>query len=587
MFAVALGLLMAGMAWRKAFLALALGVGLAGAAFCLAGWQVARVNTLDFAAASKVHWMVGTVREIHDKEEKPNRVTLRLEDVETYGLGEGVVTRAGIGAYKSQAKDLAVGSGVALPVVLLAPEGPRFDGERDGRLWRFFNGGGVGGYVLGTVEPTYRDKKPETRYQMAADWLERVRGRLFKNSKGYADGAMAALLMGEEKAIPKEIRDAYQKTGLSHLLAISGMQLTIVALGIFWLLRWLGALIPWVVLRIDVRFWAAVLALLGTVFYTLLAGASVSLVRASIMAGIVMIAVLSGRMRSALRAWCAAVVLVIVFNPVMVTRAGFQLSIAAVLGLILLAMAEEGVKGQGIKGLRGLRGLVLATVVAGCMTAPLLVANFGQFSVLGMLANLIAVPVMGIATYVGMVALVLWPLGLEKPLLELMGMIVRWVNALAVWLSGLPLVSVNIDRSLWWAIGGFAAVAVVSILIRRWWEAGAAVASMTGIALVLALMAPKPEIMVWEDGKVGLLKTGEGYKLAWTKDVEDARKMAAKAGIPLDVPQSVGETVDDTLMPVSRYEHFAWAERTNGVWRVEPYRCGRIWQRMAESCWQD
>lgn len=594
--AVGLGLVIGGVAWRKSVVAVALGIFMGGLVFCLAGWQVQRVETIDFAKASKVHWLVGTVTEIAEKPDKANRVTLRVDKVDTYGLGQGTITRAGIGVYKSQVKDVAVGTDVALPVVLLAPEGPKYGGERDGRLWRFFNGGGVGGYVLGTVEPTFRVGGGEGgvwgRWQV---WLEGLRGRIFEGSKDFAGGAVAALLMGEEKAIGGGLREAYRKTGLSHLLAISGMQLTIVALGIFWVLRWLGALVPWVALRVNIRFWAVFMALLGTVFYTLLAGASVSLVRASIMAGIVMLAVMMGRMRSALRAWCAAVVLVLMVNPVMVTRAGFQLSVAAVLGLILLAMAESG-RWQGGRFSSWLRGLVLATVVAGCMTAPVLVANFGQFSVLGMVANLVAVPVMALATYLGMVALVLWPLGLQKPVLDVMAVVVGWVNTLAEWLSGMQLASVSIDRDLWWVVGGFALVAVASVLVRRWVEAGVAVVSMTGVVLVVAMTAPKPEVLIWEDGAVGLVRNQEprnrgsedlGYRLMWAEDVEEALRMAKGAGVKVVVGEDVPETVDEALMPVTELEHFAFAERVGGVWRVEPITCGRVWERMAEGCWRE
>lgn len=585
------GILGTGLARTREVQALAIGLAVAGAVFCLAGWQVARVVTIDYAEAKKVHWLVGRVTEIVQKDDKPNRVTLRLDRVETYGLGDGDVDGASIGVYKSQIEDVIVGSDVALPVLLMAPEGPKFNGQRDGRLWRFFNGGRVAGYVVGTVEPTWRQEAVAGRFDKVLVWVEHLRQVIYARCGGLASGAVVALLTGEEKSIPPELRAAYTATGLSHLLAISGMQMTIVALGIFGLVRWLGALVPWIALRVNVRLWAALVALVGTVFYTFLAGAGVSLVRSGIMAGIVMIAVLTGRMRNALRGWCAAVVLILLMNPIMVTRAGFQLSVAAVLGLIILSIAERE-RWSGGKVREWARELVLATIVAGCFTAPLLVADFGQFTVIGMLANLVAVPVMSVATYLGMVALLLWPLGLEGGALSLMGLVVGWVNDWALWLNSIHVwglgASVVVDRSLWWVVGGFSAVGAGAVFLKRWVEAGVAVASMTAVVLVIALVAPKPVTMVWDDGKIAMEKQGTGkedaYTLLWADRKEEALRLAKVAGIKLEADGDVPQTVDDRYMPVTAYEHFAWAEKVGGRWKVEPVACGRVWQRMDDAC---
>lgn len=581
---VGLGLVVWGLAHRRSLIALALALIMAGTVFGLAAWQVARVEQVDFQAAGKVHWLVGRIVEMDSKEEKPNRVTLRLDNVELFGLGEGAVTGASIGVYKSQVADVKAGDNVALPVILMAPEVPKFKGQRDGRLWRYFNDGRVAGYVLGTVEPTWRGEPVVGKLARVKLWIEAVRTRVYEESSSFAEGAVAALLVGNEKSVTPQLREAYRATGLSHLLAISGMQLTIVALGVFWLMRWMGALIPWVALRVDIRFYAAVTALFATLFYTMLAGASVSLVRASIMASIVMLAVITGRLKSALRGWCAAVVLVLLVSPVMVTRAGFLLSIAAVLGLILLAMAEQGRWQEG-KFSNWIRGLVLATVVAGCATAPVLVAIFGQFSVIGMVANLVAVPIMALATYMGMAALVLWPMGLEKPMLEGMAVVVGWVNDIAYLMGSLEYANVTVDRGLWWVVAIFAVVVIVSVLIRRWVEATVALASLTVIMLVAAVTMPKPELMVWDDGGIGLVKEGDAYRLLWAEKPDEALRLAKMARVKLVEGGEVGKTVDEQFMPVTTYEHFAWAERYRGVWRVEPITCGRVWQKAAEGCW--
>lgn len=579
------GLLGCGVVQTRGGWAASVMFGLGGAAFALAAWQTDRQVVLDYAGAHKPHWIVGQIAEMRVKDETPNRVTLRLVEVETYGLGDAPVSGASIGVYKNQVRDVAIGDSVALPVVLMAPEGPKFKGQRDARLWQYFNENRIGGYVMGTVEPTYRVVPQKGWLPELAARIEGLRNRIAEVTRPLADGAVSALLVGDEKGIPPELRNAYRVTGLSHLLAISGMQVTLVVLCIYGTLRWLGALVPWVALRVNIRLGAALVALGGTVFYTLLAGASVSLVRASLMAGIVMLAVITGRMNHALRAWCVAVVLIVLASPVMVTRAGFLLSIVAVLGLLLLMMAEKGIW-KGGKARTWLRELVLATVVAGAATAPVLVALFGQFSMVSMAANLVAVPIMALATYAGMLALLLWPLGLEQPMLQLMALPVGWVNDLALWLSGFGFSSMAVDPRLWWVVAVFALVVIGSVFLKRWVEAAAGLAAMCGIVAVVATTQLKPELMIWNDGKVGIGRIGPEYRLLWAENRSDAAWMAKAAGIALTVGDDVPQTVDDRYMPVTEYEHFAWAERVNGRWHVEPVACGRIWQRMAEGCWK-
>ncbi len=583
---VGLGLILGGFSVWRPLSAVAWGIVITGLVFCLSAWQVARVDFVDFQAAQKSHWLTGRVIEVKTNPDKPNRATLVLDRIETYGLGEAIVLKANIGVYVSQIRDVNIGDTLALPVVLLAPEGPKYKGQRDGRLWKFFNGGSVNGYVVGSVEPTWRPEPEMTITARAGLWLDEVRQRIFEESDSYAGGAVAALLIGNEDAVLPDLRDAYRETGLSHLLAISGMQLTLVAMSVYGLLRWLGALVPWVALRVNVRLYAAVAALLATWGYTFLAGASVSLVRATIMASIVLVAVISGRLKSALRGWCAAVVLVLMVSPVMVTRAGFLLSISAVLGLILLAMAEQD-RWQGGKISSYLRGLVLATVVAGCATAPVLVGIFGQYSVIGMIANVIAVPIMAIATYLGMIVLILWPFGIENYALIAMSAVVEQVNSLAYWLSSYEYANVTVDKGLWWVVAIFAVVVMVAIYIQRWLEAAVALGSLVMIMLVAAVTMPKPDLMIWDAGRAGLKREGDSYRMLWAENLDNTVRLAKLARVKLVGDTDVAETVDDAYMPVTDLESFAWAERNKGVWVVKPFTCGRIWQKLAGECWVD
>ena len=560
---------------------------LTAATFVLGQAQVLRANPVDYAAAHKPHWLVGTVEEVFIKPHNPKRAVLRLRDVELYGLGPERVAKASIGVYANQVKDVVVGQGVAVQAALLPPEPPKYPQQRDGRLWRFFEDARVAGYAMGAVEVTER-ALPYGVGRRASGWLEGLRSRVNDQTQGMAGGAVTALLTGEEKGVSPQVREAYRNTGLSHLLAISGMQLTLVGVGIFAVVAWLLAWVPNLALRVNIRLVAALVAMAGVVFYTFLAGASVSLVRATVMSLLVLLAVVTGRMNTALRAWCVAVVLILLINPAMVLRAGFQLSAVAVLGLILLAHQDRTtthrLRGVGLWG----RHLLLATVVAGAATAPVVAANFGQFNMVGLLGNLVAVPVMTVATYLGMVALALWPLGLEQAPLWAMGQVVGLVNDWALWPNGFGMASVAVPKVLWWVLVPFAVAVSATVLLGRWRWAGVAVVGFLASGAGLAAWAGAPEVAVWDGGKVGLVKeAGDGYRVAWAVDgMEEALRMARGAGVALVAEGDVSSVIDERLMPVSGLEDFAWAEKRAGVWHVEPVACGRPWQKLAEACWK-
>lgn len=558
----------------------------AAAGFVLGQWQVVRANPVDYAMGRKPHWLVGTVEEVFVKPDNPKRAVLRLRDVELYGLGPERVARASVGVYTNQVKGVTAGQGVAVQAVLMPPEPPKYAGQRDGRIWRFFEDARVTGYVMGLVEATERKQVLGVK-DGALAWVEQLRDAINVKTKDMAGGAVTALLTGEEKWVTPEIREAYRNSGLSHLLAISGMQLTLVGLGIFGVTVWLLAWVPNLALWVNIRLVAALVAMAGVVFYTFLAGASISLVRAAVMSLLVLLAVVTGRMSMGLRAWCIAAILIVLVNPMMVMRAGFQLSAAAVLGLLLLVRQPKEGWHWGGKAGWWLRELLLATVVAGAMTAPVLAANFGQFNVVGLVGNLVAVPVMTVATYAGMLTLVLWPVGLEGIALGAMSLVVEGVTNWALWLERFGMASVVIPKELWWVLLPFVAAVVGAVLLERWVWAVLAVVAMTGTGVGLAKMMPVADVLVWDGGKVGLVRDGEVYKPLWTVDgMDEVVYMARGAGVEVVAEDEVSRVVDERFMPVTELEDFAWASKIAGRWHVEPVSCGRPWQNLAEACWK-
>jgi len=399
------------------------------------------------------------------------------------------------------------------------------------------------------------------------------------------------------------VREAYRTTGLSHLLAISGMQMTLVGLGLFGLIRWLGAWWPWLALRVNLKAWAAALSLLGVVAYTLLVGAAPSVVRASLMVGLVLLAVILGRLRSVLRAWAVAVGLILLAQPHLALSAGLQLSAVATLALALWVALADTAPPQGIIGWA--RATLLATLVAGAATAPVLALHFGAPAVMGIVANSVAIPLMTLASYAGFVALALWPFGLAPLALAPMGWLVALSNAWAGWLASW--------QSSWlpplgplegWGVAALAGVAVATLgltVLRRWgWLAILTILGTLALA-GWGWWGPRPSLLVTEGGASAWVALPNAHpaaaplwRLAWAEDPARAAWLARVAKLPLaaDDPslslttaQSIPCCADESLMPQTS-TNFAYAQKVGATWQIIPQRCARPWQQIAQACWE-
>ncbi len=231
---------------------------------------------------------------------------------------------------------------------------------------------------------------------------------------------LAGILLGVESGIPAPVQAAFKETGTSHVIAISGFNITIVA-GLFvtFFGRWLG------VRR------GTLLAVLGVTVYTLLVGADAAVVRAAIMGTFTLFARLVGRRQSALNTLALTAALMTALDPFTPWDIGFQLSFAATLGLVLYAdpltqafefLAQRVLPTTWVAGISGaVSEYVLMTVAAQITTLPVMAYHFGALSWVAFLTNPVILPVQppimtlgGLAMLLGMIWL---PLGrLTAPL---------------------------------------------------------------------------------------------------------------------------------------------------------------------------
>ena len=201
------------------------------------------------------------------------------------------------------------------------------------------------------------------------------------------------ILLGSRQNIPKDLREAFNKTGTTHILAISGYNIMIISWAV------LGGLIFFFKRR--VAFWI----LVGVIFlFVILTGASASVVRAAVMGLLLSFAHGYGRLYDQKNSIILAGAVMIYHNPsVLVFDIGFQLSFSAVLGLIYIYPRLDH-KLYKIPQIGGLKKLILMTISAQVAVAPPLIYYFGNFSIVSFPTNILILPFVPAAMLTGFVA---------------------------------------------------------------------------------------------------------------------------------------------------------------------------------------
>ncbi|KKS80203.1 MAG: ComEC/Rec2-related protein [Candidatus Beckwithbacteria bacterium GW2011_GWA2_43_10] len=234
---------------------------------------------------------------------------------------------------------------------------------------------------------------------------QRIEGRYNRLLPEPEASLLAGIVLGSKKGLPKDFYQALQKTGTLHIVVASGYNVTII---IVTLMAYLAGLLK--------RQWAVLLGLLAVGLYTLMAGAEPAIVRAAIMGSLVFLGQIIGRKTEGLRLLIAAVMIMLLVNPSMVFDVGFQLSVAATFGLIVLAPRLEPVLGRV-----WLIGKDLTeTTSAQIMVWPLIAVYFGQMSVFSIVVN----------------SLILW---LVPIIMSLGALLALTGNQLVGWLTYVPL----------------------------------------------------------------------------------------------------------------------------------------------------
>ncbi|MDL2286549.1 ComEC family competence protein [Desulfococcaceae bacterium OttesenSCG-928-F15] len=283
--------------------------------------------------------------------------------------------------------------------------------------------------------------------------VDRFRMRLSRHIRetvrdGNSAAVLATMLVGDRGFLSEEVRNAYARTGLGHLLAISGLHVGLLAGGLYFLLERFFRLFPFLILRGWTRRAAVGPAIFFAASYALLSGGAPSALRAVVMS-IGLFILLS--LRRSTDAWSLlflAAALLLAMRPEWILDTGFLMSFGAVCGLILgflrfpIAQSEKTMFFLRLRPF--LEGLLKTSFFAFLFTAPICLFVFRQIPLVGIPANLVMVPLMAMAALpLAMAGLFLsiFPGGAGNFLLAWGGELASLGNGLALSMSEAPLAS--------------------------------------------------------------------------------------------------------------------------------------------------
>lgn len=424
---------------RRRFVALGLAFALAGAT---GGFLAAKLATIRAEAPALARPMraevVGRVALIEPRENGRRRVTL---EVERFGPLEDEALPRKARVTMGAAPAFSAGDRISLEAYWRPPDGPVRPGGYDFARVAFY--GGIGATAFA---PTKVKAWGPADEQGAGAALQRLRERLtarVTQAIGGPEGTVAAALVtGVQGPIPQATEDDLRAAGLSHILSISGLHMALIAGTLFWIVRAALALSPAAALRWPVKGIAAAVALAGATFYLALSGAEVATQRSYVMIAIAFAAVLVGRPALAPRNFALAGLAVLALTPESLLGPSFQMSFAAVAGLVAWFEARrdrerppppETRAGRFLRWLAaGAAVAVMTTLVAGLATAPFAAYHFHRVTPYSLAGNALASPLLGLIVMPSVVGgLVFAPLGLDGPWWQAMGLGLKGVLAIA------------------------------------------------------------------------------------------------------------------------------------------------------------
>ena len=480
---------------------------------------------------------------------------------------------------------IATGARLALKARLAPPPPMALPGSYDFARDAWFKGIGGVGRSLGPVQ-VVQPAEP-TGIDGARD---RLRAHVQEQLPGRSGGIAVALATGDQNAVAEEDAEAMRRSGLAHLLSVSGLHIAAVVGAAMLLTMKLLALSERLALRVNLVLVAAAVGALAGIGYTLLTGMQVPTVRSCIAAVLVLVGIALGRDAISMRLLAVGALLVLLFRPEAIAGASFQFSFAAVASIIALHSSKWGRRlfQRQDEGMIGRAGRVILAMFATGLAVeialiPFALYHFHKAGLYGVAANLIAIP---LTTFLIMPleagALMLDAAGLGAPLWALAGWTIDLLLGLAHGVANARGAVATLPAMPRWAFGLIIAGGLWLLL----WNGRARLLGVlpAAIGAVGALLTPAPDLLVTGDGRHLAIADGKGVPLLLRDRAGDYVRDLMSEAAGLD--EEPGALEASPLTHCSRDACVAVVNRAGGSWRVLATRSStRIeWQRIVAAC---
>ncbi|MDB5552037.1 MAG: ComEC/Rec2-related protein [Rhizobium sp.] len=489
----------------------------------LAAWESGRAGTiiLDSSVTTTVTGMVT------EREADANgrwRYTIQVAATESPALQRApdIVKLTALG----KREPFALGEIITGRARLSPPSGPALSGLNDFAFSAYFEGTGAIGFFYGQPVSEGMWTGDTDLGETVTGWLNGLRGRIAEHIRSVLPGDTgafaASMVTDDRRAMSKETAEALRLAGLTHIIAISGLNMALAA-GLFFVgIRALLSLNQEIAHRYPVKKIAAAGALLTVTGYYLISGFAVSAERAYIMMAIMLMAVFFGRPSISLRNVALSAIVILILSPSAVMGPGFQMSYAATLALVAGYSLWQRRQAQdlpfaGIPFLKPalpvwtfISGVFMTSLIGGFSTALFSIEHFHRIATWGLPANLLAMPIISfIVMPAGLAALVLMPLGLDWLPLQIMGIGLDLVIAIAKWIASFEGDAVVGRIPGWLFVGLTVAFVILAVMRSKLRYAGAGLAVLLMLVYMALPARPKPDLVIFEDGTLaGLLSDG-------------------------------------------------------------------------------
>lgn len=408
-----------------------------------------------------------------------------------------------------------IGDKISVLASLRPPPKPVIKHGYDFARYAYFKEIGAIGYSLSGVE-ILKKSSDFNIFREIKQIRQKITDKILDahpNSKG---NIATALLVGQRGGIDKNDLEAMRTAGLSHLLAISGMHIALVASMFFFTTRLLLSLMQNIALKYNIKKMAVISAIAGSLTYLLISGYPISAQRAFIMSSIFLLAIYLNRTGTPLRSVALALVIILTISPESILTPGFQMSFASVTSLIciysIFYKKDKILTKPNIitKSFYYILGIITASLIAAIATAPFSIYHFNHFSSYGILSNFVAVPLTSFVIMpLGVISLIFMPVGLQELPLSLMIKAIEIIVQLSHFIAKFPASSAS---AISLPTYSFAIIVLCTLWFFIWQQKWRyfSLAPLILVVLFVLIQDNKPNVIINSDGELFAVKNADG-----------------------------------------------------------------------------